>query len=128
MQEDLYMSQNWSQVDRSKPLFYAQKLYGNYDGKGSRVKGRFEKSSSSSPDVMSFVVRDGKRLYVVLVNKSLTQAAQTSVKLPGPVQGGDSYLLLESAGLRLYSQKLKVAGGEAKVEVPAYSALLLVMQ
>ncbi len=128
MQEDLYMSENWSQVDKGKSLYYAQKLYGNYDGKGSRVKGRFVKSSSSAAELMSFAVRDGKRVYVVLVNQSAEKAADTSVKLPEAVQGADAYLLQESAGLRLYSSKLKAAGSEVKVEVPPYSAVLLVMQ
>ncbi len=128
MQEDLYMSENWSQVDKNKSLFYAQKMYGNYDGKGSRVKGRFVKSSSSAAELMSFVVRDGNRFYVVLVNQSAEKAADTSVKLPQAVQGGEAYLLLESAGLRLYPNKLKAAGTDVKVEVPPYSALLLVLQ
>ena len=32
MQENLYMAQNWHQTDDTKFIYFAQKLYGNYDG------------------------------------------------------------------------------------------------
>jgi hypothetical protein len=129
MQEDLYMAESWYQVDAKKYQFYAQRLYGNYDGKGARVRGRFVKSSSSSPDLLSYAARDGDRWYLVLVNKNEKRGAQTSVKLPGPVTETQSYLLSEPVGLRLVeSPKRKASGSDVKIDVPPFSATLVVVR
>jgi len=128
MQEDLYMAENWYQVDAKKYQFYAQKLYGNYDGQGSRVRGRFVKSASTSPDLLSYATKDGDRWYLVLVNKNDKNGATTSLKVPGGVKEMQSYLLSESIGLRLYElPKQKAAGNDVKIDVPPFSATLVVL-
>ncbi|HEY3594398.1 MAG TPA: glycoside hydrolase family 44 protein [Polyangiaceae bacterium] len=129
MQEDLYMAENWYQVDAKKYQFYAQKMYGNYDGKGSRVRGRFVKSTSSSPDLLSYAAKDGDRSYIVLVNKNDKNGAKTTLKVPGHVKETQTYLLSESVGLRLYeAPKQAASGNDVKINVPPFSAMLVVMR
>jgi hypothetical protein len=129
MQEDLYMAENWYQVDAKKYQFYAQKLYGNYDGKGSRVHGRFVESKSSSADLLSYAAKDGDRWYVVLVNKNEKNGAETNLKVPGAVKEVQSYLLSQSVGMRLYeSPKQTASEKDVRIKLPPFSATLVVMR
>ena len=126
MQEDLYMAENWSQVDSRKFLYYVQQLFGNYDGKGARVSGRFVRSTSTSPELASFVAKDGGRWQTVLVNKSLTKGMKVTLKVPAQAKQVDSYQVAESLGLRVYGERLKP--GPVVVNLPPFSVMLVVMR
>ncbi len=128
MQEDLYMAQTWYQVDSKSYLYYAQKLFGNFDGKGSRVKGRFIKTKSTSGDLMSYAAKDGNSYYVVLVNKNERQSLPTTLKVPSAVRDVQTYQLAESLSRRLYGAKRSATGSDIKLTVPAFSAMLVVMK
>jgi hypothetical protein len=125
MQEDLYMAQNWHQTDDKKFTYFAQKLFGNYDGKGSRVRGKFVPSKSSHADLFSYAAQDGGRFTVVLVNKSLTERLTTTFEAPVAASGFRTYTLSESLGLRLLETKGKPEGKKLTVTVPPYSAMLV---
>jgi hypothetical protein len=125
MQEDLYMAQNWHQTDEQKFTYWAQKLYGNYDGKGGHVGGKYVPAQSSQPDLLSYGALDGNRFTVVLVNKNPTRAIQTTVDLPTPTSGYRTYTLAETLGLRLLEQEGQAAGKPVTIVVPPYAALLL---
>ncbi len=125
MQEDLYMAQNWHQTDAKKFTYFAQKLYGNFDDKGSRVRGKFVPSKSTSEDLLSYAAQDGARFMVVLINKNPSQAFAATLELPVAATDYRSYTLVESAGLRLVESRGKAAAKSATVTVPAYSAVLV---
>jgi hypothetical protein len=128
MQEDLYMAEIWGQSDVKGYTYYAQRLYGNFDGKGSRVKGRFVKTTSSNPDLMSYAAQDGNAYYVIIVNKNQKQGFPTTLKVPSAVREVFTYQLTDSLGKRVYGSK-RVGGGTAvKLTVPAFSAVLVTMK
>jgi hypothetical protein len=125
MQEDLYMAQNWHQTDNTKFTYFAQKLYGNYDGKGSRVRGKFVPSKSSHADVLTYAAQDGARFTVVLVNKNPTQAVTTALEVPVAANQYRAYTLAETLGLRLLETRGKVDAKRVNVTLPPYSAMLV---
>jgi hypothetical protein len=130
MQEDLYMAQVWHQpAEKRSFAFLAQRLYGNYDGRGSRVGGKFHRSVSGNPDVLSFVANNGKRWYAVLVNKNLEARMRTTVALPAAVSRFRSYVLAQTLGERLLETEQQPATGErVAVYLPPLSATLIVAE
>jgi hypothetical protein len=125
MRENLYMAQNWHQTGADKFTYWAQKLFGNYDGKGSKVAGKYLPVTSSAPDLYAFGAQRGQTKLLVLVNRNRTTPIAASVKLAGTATQATTYTLLESMGLRLFAQPAKVAGGSATFEVPAFSAMVV---
>lgn len=125
MQEDLFMAQNWHQTDDKQFTYWAQKLYGNYDGKGGRVRGKFVPSRSSETDLLSFAAQDGRRVTVILVNKNPTQRMLATLELSASCSGYRTYTLAETLGLRLLEQRGQVGGKSVTVSVPPYAAVLV---
>ncbi len=129
MQEDVYMAQNWYQGDSKQPTYWAQRLYGNFDGKGGKVRGKFLKSTSSHKDLMSFATDNGGKKDVVLINKNPTTPINVTVKLPAAAKSFMTYALGEGVGQRIVESGPEPAKGqEISVQVPAFSALVLVAQ
>jgi hypothetical protein len=127
MQEDLYMGQNWHQGDAKQPAYWAQKLYGNYDGRGGSIRGRFVKSSSTHKDLCTFAAANGGKTQVVLINKSQTARLATTVKLPRTARTFQTYTLSEGAGQRIVESAVANPKGEdILVQVPAFSVVLVV--
>jgi hypothetical protein len=125
MREKLYMAQNWHQTGADRFTYWAQKLYGNYDGKGSKVAGKYLPVTSSTPDLYAFGARRERTTLLVLVNRNRTTPLTASVKLEGAATQATTYTLLESMGLRLFRQSAKVEGRTATLAVPAFSAMLV---
>jgi len=125
MQEDLYMAQNWHQTDDKKFTYFAQKLYGNYDNKGSRVRGKFVPSKSSNPDLLSYAAQDGAHFTVVLVNKNPSQRLTTTLEVPVAATAYRGYTLAETLGLRLLETRGKVESKRVTVTLAPYSAMLV---
>ena len=98
MQEDVYMAQNWYQGDSKQPAYWAQRLYGNFDGKGGKVRGKFLKSTSSHKDLLSFVTDGGAKKDIVLINKNPNMPINVTVKLPIPAKSFMTYALGEGVG------------------------------
>jgi len=125
MRENLYMAQNWHQTGADHYTYWAQKLFGNYDGKGSKVAGKYLPVTSSSPDLYAYGAQRGRTTLLVLVNRNRTTPVATSVKLTGAATHATAYTLLESMGLRLFAQPAKIEGKTLKLEVPAFSAMVV---
>ena len=125
MQENLYMAQNWHQTERDKFTYFAQKLYGNYDDKGSRVSGKFVPSQSSQPDLLSYAATSGGRFTVVLINKSPTERIEATVALPNTASRYRTFTLSETLGLRLLEDHAETRGKPLAVMVPPYTAVLV---
>lgn len=125
MRENLYMAQNWHQTGADHFTYWAQKLFGNYDGKGSKVAGKYLPLTSSTPELYAFGAQRGRTTLFVLVNRNRTTPLAASAKLTGAATQATTYTLQESMGLRLASQLAKVQGKTATFEVPPFSAMLV---
>jgi hypothetical protein len=125
MREDLYMAQNWHQTGSAHSIYFAQKLYGNYDGQGSKVGGRYVPATSSSPDLYAFGAKQGVTSTVVLVNRNKSTPLEVTLTLGGAATKVRTFTLSESLGLRLLEQAGKAQGKTVKVTVPAFSAMLV---
>jgi hypothetical protein len=125
MQEDLYMAQNWHQTSAAHTIYFAQKLYGNYDGRGSKVGGKFVPATSSSPDLYAFGAKQGTTSTVVLVNRNKTTPLEVTLTLGAAAGKVRTFTLAESLGLRLLEQAGKAEGKTVKVTVPAFGAMLV---
>jgi hypothetical protein len=129
MQEDLYMAQNWYQGDDSHYLYYAQKMYGNYDGNGSHVGGNFVKSESSNKELLSFAAVDKGKTFVVLINKSHTSRFQTTIKLTKAAKSYRTYTLSEKGAMGLKeSDVLAATGTDIALAMSPYTATLVVAE
>ncbi|HMI84092.1 MAG TPA: glycoside hydrolase family 44 protein [Polyangiaceae bacterium] len=128
MQENLYMAQNWHQTESNKFTYWAQKMYGNYDGKGSRVGGKFVPSQSSQPDLLTFASTSGAGFRIVLVNKNPDERIEASIAPSSPSSRFRTYTLSETLGLRLLEDQGETHGKPLAVVVPPYSAVLVVAE
>jgi hypothetical protein len=125
MHQDLYMAQNWHQTGAGHFIYFAQKLYGNYDGRGSKFAGKFVPAVSTSDQLYAFGAKRGATTTVVLVNKNRSTPLDVTVALGAPATAVRTFTLSESAGLRLLEQAGKADGKTVKVAVPAFSAVLV---
>ncbi len=127
MREGMDLACDWGNAWDGNYVFLGQKLYSNYDDKGSKVGGNYVDCTSSNPDLYSFAAKDTAKTYVILVNKNHDTDLETVVTMPEAVSGYHVYTLAESMGKRLYDSGPKTAtGAELKIDVPAFSALLIV--
>ena len=125
MQEGLYMAQNWYQADRTKFSYWGQKLFGNYDGHGSHMGGKFVPSQSSHADLLSYATTEGGHYTIVLINKNRTERMATKIEVPKSGIHYRTYTLSESLGLRLREDRGASQTNQIDVTVPAYSAVLI---
>ena len=82
-QEQLYCAAYWTYPPKNSPAAAAFRLYRNYDGLGSHTGDLYIKNSvGSTPTLSAFSSFDiaRKKLFVVLVNKSLTQSRDVTFK------------------------------------------------
>jgi hypothetical protein len=125
MQENLYMAQNWHQTENNKFTYWAQKLYGNYDGRGSRMGGKFVPAQSSHPDLLTFAATSGEKLRIVLINKNPDLRIEATIAPPRAAKKYRTYTLSETLGLRLLEDQGETRGAEFTVVVPPYAAVLV---
>jgi hypothetical protein len=129
MQEDLYMAQVWAQPGKASFSFHAHKLYGNYDGRGGRVRGAFVPTTTSSKDLLVYAARDGARTYVVIVNKNQREPASAAIRLPAAARSVQTFTLAESLGPRVFAgSRSPATGQQVTVHVPAFAAELVVLE
>ncbi len=129
MREGMDMACDWGSTTDGNWTFFGHRLYSNYDGQGDRVGGNYVNSTSSSPDLYSFAARDGVKTFVVLVNKNHDSEIDTALEMPVAAKSYHVYTLAETAGKRLYdSGEIAATGPKVEIEVPAFSALLVVLK
>lgn len=129
MREGMDMACDWGGADSFNYVFLGHRLYSNFDGKGSKVRGNYLPSSSSSADLYSFAAKDATKTYVVLVNKNHDSDLTTTVYLPESATGYHTYTLCETSGKRLYDSGLVPAKSSTlQLTIPAFSAVLVVAQ
>ena len=90
--------------------------------------GEFHRSTSSHPDLLTYVARDATRWYAVLVNKNFDKRINGKLEFPQALNALQTYTLCESGGLRLIpSESQRVSGKAVNVSVPAFSVVLAVV-
>src|SRR5580698_83157 len=112
----------WPGTQPGSDVLGGNKLFSNYDDRGSKIGGNYVAATSSSPDLYSFGANDGKKTFVVLVNKNHDTAQDTTITLPTAVTRYETYTLARTSGKRLYdSGPLAASGAGLRLEVPAFS-------
>ncbi len=124
--EGLDLAAKWTAPIDGRRIEDAFTLYRNFDGAGSRVAGDSVRAASFDVDrVGAYAMRDGKRLYVMLFNKSTT-VETVQVSVAGGVMGALKTYGFDAAR-RLGSRgDVAVSGGAATFNLPARSATLAV--
>jgi hypothetical protein len=126
MREDLFMAQSWYGPQGYMELAY--KLFRNYDDKGGHVGGKFVETTSDKPDLVTFAARDGKKTYLLLVNKSQSARFTTNIRLPIAAKTVQTYTLAERLGQRIKEEDPANVGGNAfTVRMAPFSASLVVI-
>ena len=126
MQEDVYMASHWFEAEPSQFIYFAHKLYGNYDDRGSRVRGAFVPSQSSNPDLLTFAAKRGTTTWLVLINKSPAERIRASLALGAAPGEFKTYTLAQSLGLRLLERRAKGQAGVVELDLEPYTATLVV--
>ena len=129
MREGMDLACDWDGTHDGNYVFWGHKLFSNFDDKGSRVGGNYVPSSSSSGDLYSFAAKQGLKTFVVLVNKNHDTDLVTTITLPAAATSFNTYTLAESSGKRLFdSGPMAATGAALRINVPAFSAVLVVAQ
>ncbi len=126
MQEDVYMASHWFEAEPNQFIYFAHKLYGNYDDRGSRVQGAFVPSQSTNPDLLTFAAKQGTKTWLVLINKNPAERIATSVSLDRAPGQFKTYTLAQSLGLRLLERRAKSQARSVELELEPYTAMLVV--
>lgn len=127
LQEGLFMAQSWTRLRSDRFLYLAHRLYRNYDGQGAGVEGQFLRSRTSSPDLLSYVVRGLGKLFLVLVNKNPSTGFSVRVPVAAGTRSLATYQLVESLNLRLYERTRPVTPPDVTIALAPFSALLAVL-
>jgi phosphatidylinositol glycan class B len=84
--ENLYLASYWASPEDTSYAYQAFKLYGNYDGYGSRfqpVSVAAESSDQNELSVYAAIAPSGKKLTVISINKNPTQDITARINLEG---------------------------------------------
>ncbi len=129
MREGMDMACDWDGAHPGNYVFLAHQLFSNYDGQGHKVGGGYVNATSSSADLYAFGAKDATKTYAVLVNKNHDADIDTTLALPAAASVYHTYTLSQTSGKRIYdSGPVAATGGQIKLDVPAFSAMLVVAQ
>ena len=127
--EGMDLACDWGGAEENNYVLWGHRIFSNYDGNGSKFGGNYVAAVSSSSDLYSFGAQNGPKTFVVLVNKNHDSSIAATITLPKAVTGYETYTLTETSGKRLFdSGPLAAAGSALQLEVPAFSAILVVAQ
>jgi len=120
----------WATPEGSQEL--AWKLYRDYDDRGGRFGDRFVPADSNTNDVAVYAAKRSRdaATTIVVINKSLTGEAKTTLDLPG-LKGRMKVWRFdqESDGKVLECpQEAKAVTGSASLTLPAASATMIVIE
>ena len=129
--EGLDMAARWTTPASSTPTYKAMKMYGNYDGSGSRFGDTSVAASAPSPDTVSaFAAQrsaDGA-LTVMLVAKVLSGSTAATVNLANFQPAGAAQVWqLTSANAISRLSDISVGGASVSLTLPPQSVTLLVI-
>ena len=129
--EGLDMAARWTTPASSTPTYKAMKMYGNYDGSGSRFGDTSVAASAPNPDAVSaFAAQrssDGA-LTVMLVAKVLSGSTAATVNLANFQPAGAAQVWqLTSANAISRLSDISIAGPSVSLTLPAQSVTLLVI-
>jgi hypothetical protein len=111
-------------------MYFVDKMFNNYDGKGGAVRGDYHRTESNNPYLMGFTTKNGPAWQIVLVNQSQKERMRTTVALPNKVSKFRTYLLTQSVALRLMptEDRPPAAPDKLTLYVPPLAAMLVVAE
>ncbi|WP_254638869.1 glycoside hydrolase family 44 protein [Cohnella sp. GbtcB17] len=128
--EGLDLATRFGTLPAGSPLEDAFKLYLDYDGNGSQIRGDSVRAVSSLPDAVGSYAIDGSdgKLYVLLFNKD-TVTREVNVGLGEGSGSGSAELYRFDAATRLSAAGAKTVGEDGKLtlRLAARSATLAVV-
>lgn len=128
MRENLWMANNWWNIQPGSWQFTAQCLFSNYDGQKGHVLGRFRSSTSTDREVDVVVTERPGLRHVILVNRNPNVGKQVSL----PAAGGrkaQAWVYREANGKALAPlMEVTTAGDRITVTLPAFSAAVVRME
>ena len=129
--EGLDMAARWTTPASSTPTYKAMKMYGNYDGGGSRFGDTSVAASAPNPDAVSaFAAQrssDGA-LTIMLVAKVLSGSTAATINLANfQPTGAAQVWQLTSANTIARLSDVNVGGNSFSVTLPAQSVTLFVI-
>jgi hypothetical protein len=129
--EGLDMAARWATPSSSTPTYKAMKMFGNYDGSGSRFGDTSVAASAPSPDALSaFAAQrssDGA-LTVMVVAKALSGSTAATVSLANFQPAGAAQVWqLTSANSIARLSDITLGGSSFSVTLPAQSVTLFVI-
>ena len=130
--EGVDLATYWGDPGDDSPVFWAFKMFGNYDGKGATFGDTSVRATSSHPDLVeAYASTDSttNQLKLMLINKSAELSLDARVAADGAEVASDAqvYRMTEAEGgiVRLPSLR-RTAGGGLAVELPPYSMMMLI--
>jgi hypothetical protein len=129
--EGLDMAARWTTPSSSTPTYKAMKMYGNYDGNGSRFGDTSVAASAPNPDALSaFAAQrssDGA-LTIMVVAKVLSGSTAATVNLANFQSAGTAQVWqLTSANAIARLSDISIGGSSFPLTVPPQSVTLLVI-
>ena len=130
--EDLYLSTYWASPDADSCVYQVFKLYGNYDGNGSRFAPLSVSTVSSDQSELgayAAVSTDGAEMTLICINKNPTTdlVGTLSISDFAPAATAAVYQITQSNPNEVtYVGTITNAGSSFDYVFPAYSATLLV--
>ena len=129
--EGLDMAARWTTPASSTPTYKAMKMYGNYDGSGSRFGDTSVAAAAPNPDAVSVFAAqrspDGA-LTIMVVAKVLSGSTATTVNLANFQPAGTAQVWqLTSANAITRLSDISVGGSSFSVTLPAQSVTLFVI-
>lgn len=127
--EGLDLATRFGVLPKDSPLEDAFKLYLDYDGNGSQIRGDSVRAVSSLPDAVGSYAIDGSdgKVYVLLFNKD-TVTREVNVGLGTTASAAELYRFDARTRLSAAGQKEVGADGKLNLRLAPRSATLVVVQ
>jgi hypothetical protein len=122
--EGVQLATYWRHPPAGSPGYFAFKMHGNYDGRGSSFDGvGVETTTSDGGLVAAYAATDDDVVRVMLINKSVDRDLTVPVRVEGAAPEGPVNLYRYSAAVPtdVVHEQLTAAGDPLTVELPASS-------
>jgi hypothetical protein len=83
--EGVYLACTWPPPDPYSPVYYAFKLYSNFDGQGGWFNGTSIHAQSTQPEIISCFAAEQKNgdVFLTVLNKNIRESLTPTIHLPG---------------------------------------------
>jgi len=130
--ENVYIGTRWVVPNTGSIVEDAFKLYLNYDGQGSAVKGDFVDAVSSDSDLVSTYGYDDaqtKTLHVIIINKAAMDTVPVTINVSAFTSSGQVSYISFAKGQHIHpSGSGTITSGTVLYQAPAWSATLALIK